>query len=249
MECLTHGYWEDQSRMEKLALASPWRVTVSLDGIGETHSKVRGRQKFWEKTNASIETLQKVRRENNLDFVIRLKTVVMSHNLNDVGNVARFAANHRDIEVFYQPIEQNYNTPEDPQWFERSENWPKDIRGAVSTINELIMLKRSGLPIANSYKQMQAMIPYFQDPDSHRVAVQCHQGHEPYLHCAALTNLQIHSNGDVRACHATDPIGNITEASIREIWETRPRVWEVGCCLERRCTAGEKRSSRLAVLS
>src|SRR2546423_13030403 len=40
-ECLTHGYWDDQSKIEKLALAKPWRLTVSLDGIGETHSKIR----------------------------------------------------------------------------------------------------------------------------------------------------------------------------------------------------------------
>ena len=45
--------------------------------------------------------------------MIRLKTVIMEHNLNDVGKVARFARSH-GLEVFYQPIEQNYNTPEDP---------------------------------------------------------------------------------------------------------------------------------------
>ena len=240
MECLTHGYWEDQSRIEKLALAGPWRITVSLDGIGETHSKVRGRPKFWEKTSTSIETLQRVRREQNLDFVIQLKTVVMSHNLSDVGNVAHFAAAHQPMGVFYQPIEQNYNTPEDPRWFERSENWPKDIPKAVSAVNELIALKRSGFPIMNSYDQLQAMIPYFEDPDSHRVAVQSHQEHERHMLCSALTNLQFHANGDVRACYGIDPIGNVAETSIREMWEKRPRVWENGCCLQRRCSPREK---------
>src|SRR3954447_22339123 len=28
IEILTHGYWDDQSKIEKLALAKPWRVTV-----------------------------------------------------------------------------------------------------------------------------------------------------------------------------------------------------------------------------
>ena len=50
LEILTHGYWDDQSKIERLALANPWRVTISLDGMGETHSKVRGRDNFFEKS-------------------------------------------------------------------------------------------------------------------------------------------------------------------------------------------------------
>ena len=42
-EILTHGYWDDQSRIEKAALANPSRITVSLDGIGEAHTTIRGR--------------------------------------------------------------------------------------------------------------------------------------------------------------------------------------------------------------
>jgi MoaA/NifB/PqqE/SkfB family radical SAM enzyme len=249
MECLTHGYWLEQSRIEKLALARPWRVTVSLDGIGETHSKVRGREKFWEKTTTSLQTLQRVRKENSLNFMIRLKTVVMSHNLHDVANVALFAGAHEGMEVFYQPIEQNYNTPEDSRWFEHNDNWPTDIDVAIRTVRGLIELKHSGLPVANSFDQLEAMIPYFRDPDSHRVTVQSHQGHERRALCAALTTLQFHANGDVRACYGMDPIGNIKQISIREMWEKRPPVWEGGCCLERRCTTREKETLSLTVIS
>ena len=43
VELLTNGFWDDQSRFERLALAEPGRVTFSLDGIGKTHSLIRGR--------------------------------------------------------------------------------------------------------------------------------------------------------------------------------------------------------------
>jgi len=43
MELLSHGFWEDQAKIENLALARPSRVTISFDGIGETHDRVRGR--------------------------------------------------------------------------------------------------------------------------------------------------------------------------------------------------------------
>src|SRR4029453_6947564 len=84
------------------------------------------------------------------------------------------------------------------------------------------------------------MIPYFGDPGSSRVAVQSHSAHERRQSCAALTNLQIQSNGDVTNCTGQPSIGNVKTGSIRRIWETRPRVWEGDCCLQRRCSQTEK---------
>ena len=238
-EVLTHGYWDDQSRIEKLALARPSRITVSLDAIGEVHTLIRGREKFFEKTSRTIDTLLRVRKEHRLKFSLRLKTVVMRQNLDEVHRVAEFARGH-GAHVFYQAIEQNYNTPEDPRWFEHSENWPQDSGRAVAAVDRLIGLKRAGLPIANSYAQLEAMKPYFLDPDSARVSIQAHSAHERRLVCSALTNLQILPNGDILACYGMPPIGNFRKAPIREIWENRPRWWQGGCCMERRCTPAEK---------
>jgi MoaA/NifB/PqqE/SkfB family radical SAM enzyme len=247
VEHLTHGSWLDQSRIEQLALANPWRVTISLDGIGETHSRIRGRDHFFEKTCHSIQTLKRLRKEKGLGYTIRLKTVIMSFNLDDVCEIARYA--HREgAEVFYQPIEQNYNTQEDPRWFERSPNWPRDTERVIHIVQELIRMKTQRLPIANSYAQLKAMIPYFQSPDSMRLAVQSHTAHEHKHICNATTMLQFQSNGDVTVCTGLKPIGNIKTVSIREIWESRPHFWESGCCLEWRRSAAEKETLALPVL-
>ena len=240
-EVLTHGYWDDQSRIEKLALAGLSRITISLDGIGETHSLIRGREKFFEKTARTINTLQRVRSEQQLKFVLRLKTVIMRQNLEEVHHVAEYAQ-QGGMEVFFQAIEQNYNTAEDPYWFQHSDNWPTEVEKAVSTVDRLIALKRAGLPIANSYAQFEAMRLYFRNPDSARVLIQSHSAHERRATCAALINAQIMPNGDVLTCYGMPPVGNIREAPIREIWESRPHWWEGGCCLERRCTAAEKQT-------
>jgi MoaA/NifB/PqqE/SkfB family radical SAM enzyme len=241
VEVLTHGYWLEHSRIEKLALASPWRITVSLDGIGDTHTRIRGRPQFFEKTTATVKALERLRREHRLDYSIRLKTVVMAQNIDEVGEIARWA-NRDGIEVFYQPIEQNYNTREDPRWFESSTNWPRDPEKAVAAVQRLIELKREGLPIANSYAQLQAMIPYFRDPDALRIATQAHMAHERRASCAALTMLQLQANGDVTICAGQGPVGNITRTPIRDIWRQRPSWWEAGCCLEWRCSEAEKRA-------
>lgn len=244
-EVLTHGYWDDQSKIEKLALARPWRVTVSVDGLGETHTKIRGRQGFFEKTERTLDTLRRVRREQDLKFVIRLKTVIMQHNLDDVCRVAEYAKKG-GMESFFQPIEQNYNTPEDPRWFEHSANWPRSTAKAIAVVRQLIELKKQGLPIANSFGQLEVMVPYFEDPNALRVATQSHSAHEHRAMCGALTSLQISSNGDVLSCSQMAPIGNFKRTPIRPIWENRPDWWQGGCCMERRCTEAEKELLQIA---
>jgi MoaA/NifB/PqqE/SkfB family radical SAM enzyme len=242
-ELLTHGYWDDQSRIEKLAWTNPGRITVSLDGMNATHALIRGRDDFFEKTTRFLDTIARVRREARLNFAIRLKTVIMEQNLHDAHNVAHYAAAH-GMEAFYQPVEQNYNTPEDEHWFEHSANWPKNAERAVETVGRLIQLKREGLPIQNSFAQLTSMVPYFRNPDALRLSVQMHEAHEKAALCNALTNLQINPNGDVLACHGMHPIGNIRLAPLQKIWAARPTWWREGCCLERRLSEAEK-SGRL----
>jgi MoaA/NifB/PqqE/SkfB family radical SAM enzyme len=190
-----------------------------------------------------------MRRENKrLTYHIRLKTVIMSQNLDDVPEVARFAARN-GVEVFYQAIEQNYNTPEDQRWFEYTANWPQDTGKAIATVEKLIALKREGLNIANSYAQLEAMIPYFKDPDAMRVSMQSHSAHEEKALCAALTGLQFQPNGDVLVCYGKPAVGNIRNKPIREIWEDRPKFWDSGCCLLSRCTPAEKEARSLVTIS
>jgi len=247
VEHLTHGYWLDQTRIEQMARANPWRVTISCDGIGDTHDKIRGRDKFFDAVYTTIQTLIRLRHDLRLGYMIRLKTVIMEHNLHDVCNVARFAREH-GLEVFYQPIEQNYNTPEDQTWFQHSNNWPKDRDRAVAAVRELIDLKHQDYPIANSEHQLEVMIPYFRDPESMMVVTQGHMAHDKPL-CSALTMLQIQSNGDVKTCWCMDPVGNIKSRHIRQIWENRPHWWKSGCCMERRMADAEKAAVGLVTIA
>jgi MoaA/NifB/PqqE/SkfB family radical SAM enzyme len=247
VEHLTHGYWLDQTRIQQMARAKPWRITISCDGIGATHDKIRGREHFFDTVYTTIQTLLRIRKENRLGYVIRLKTVIMEHNLDDVCNVARFAQEH-GLEVFYQPIEQNYNTPEDPAWFQHSDNWPKDRDRAIAVVRELLDLKRQGLPIANTEHQLEVMIPYFSEPESMMVITQHHGAHDKPL-CSAMTTLQIQSNGDVKTCWCMESVGNIKHSPIRQIWESRPHWWESGCCHERRMSTAEKSALGLSTIS
>jgi MoaA/NifB/PqqE/SkfB family radical SAM enzyme len=229
MELLSHGYWPDAKRMEQVARARPWRVTISLDGVGESHNTVRGRPDFWSKTSASIDTLLRMRTEEALPYKVQLKTVVMRQNFQAVADIARFAG-EKGVDIFYQPIEQNYNTEADPLWFQTSPNFPQEPEQVVKKVDELIALQEQGLPIRNSRAQLEVMKTYFRDPAGLSLAVQGHSAHEATPVCSATTGLQIQANGDVRNCSRMPAFGNIRETPIRQLWRNRPRYWESGCC-------------------
>jgi len=231
LEFLTHGYWKDQKRIEQLALARPSRITISVDGVGAVHSKIRGREDFFEHTSRTIETLVRMRSEDrSLRYRILLKTVIMEQNLDELGEVARFAT-REGMAVFYQPIEQNYNTAQDPKWFLTSPTWPRHPEAAVRAVQQLIQLKRDGLHIENTEEHFDAMIRYFLDPAGLRLLTQSHVAQQERPLCAALTMLQLQSNGDVTICAHRPPVGNIKDSDVRRIWERRTRYWESGCCL------------------
>ncbi|MFQ5903113.1 MAG: radical SAM protein, partial [Candidatus Binatia bacterium] len=236
IEVLSHGYWQDQGRIERLALANPSRITLSLDGIGETHDKIRGREGFFQETTKTLETLKRLRKEKGADLTIRLKTVVMSHNLDDVCELARYATQD-GIDILYQPIVQNYGALEDAAWFAHSDNWPKDGEKAAAVVRRLMRMKRQGFSIANTDAELEVMISYFRNPDAWRVSTQGHTAHERKTTCAALGLFEVQANGDVKVCSGSEPVGNIKCKRPREIWRKRPHWWEFGCCLERRVSA------------
>jgi MoaA/NifB/PqqE/SkfB family radical SAM enzyme len=222
MEVLTHGYWKDQNRIEALARAQPWRVTLSLDGLGETHDLVRGRQGFFDRTAMTIDTLKRIRAQEGLGFTIRLKTVIMSQNLQGLQELAEFAT-QPGVDILYQAIEQNYARAPDPDWYHHSENWPDDPEEAVTAVRQLIDLKDQGLNIANGRRQLEHMIEYFRDPAGL-------ESHDWGGRCSALELFQVQSNGDVKVCWKASPVGNIKEARPRDIWAQRPHLWKAGCC-------------------
>src|SRR6266851_2066222 len=160
VELLTCGYWQNQSKIERLALANPSKVTVRLNGIGETHTKIRGREEFFERTTTSIATLHHIQKGQDRKYTIQLKCVLMSHNLDDAVKVDEYAY-QPGMEGFFQTIEQNYNTPEDGHWFKRVTTGREIQKKGVPKMQRLISLKDRGLPIANSIAQVRAMVPYF----------------------------------------------------------------------------------------
>ena len=217
VEHLTHGFWLDQTRIEKMAMGRPWRVTISCDGIGATHDKIRGKEHFFETVETTIQTLLRLRREHKLGYIIRLKTVIMEHNLHDVADDCALRPDPRPGGVLsaHRAELQHARGPDLVRAQRQLAQGSRAGRG-----------RRAGADRAQApgLADRQLRAPARGDdpllPRS-RAAADPHpepQAHEKPL-CSALTTIQIQSNGDVKSCWCMDPIGNIKETPIRQIWE------------------------------
>ena len=57
--------------------------------------------------------------------------------------IAFLLATRDGVDIFYQPVEKNYNSPDDPEWYKYIENWPQDPEQAAAAVNGLIAKRAS----------------------------------------------------------------------------------------------------------
>ena len=89
MEDLTHGYWNDQTRIEGLARANPGGSRFPSTGSARsTRGSADG--SILRGNVDSIQTLLRLR-ESEAGYSVLLKTVIMRHNLPRSAPIARFA--------------------------------------------------------------------------------------------------------------------------------------------------------------
>src|ERR1035438_9506138 len=116
---------------------------ICVPGWGRSPSFSRVARLCSSPTRPSWTRMRSRSEDPSLRYRILLKTVIMEQNLDELGAVARFAT-RPGLAVFYQPIEQNYNTAENPKWFVTSPTWPRHPEAAVRAVLQLIQLKRDG---------------------------------------------------------------------------------------------------------
>jgi MoaA/NifB/PqqE/SkfB family radical SAM enzyme len=173
------------------------------------------------------------RKASRRNFRIWLKTVVMRSNLAELADIARLASD-LGVEVFYQPIEQNYGQKYDPYWYQQSNLWVEGADAAARSIDDLVRLKQNGLPIANSESNLQVIPQYFRHPDLWMRKVRDHVAEGDSSFCmSGVEYFEILPNGDVKICGGGETIGNCRETHPRKIWRTRPACWREKCNVAR----------------
>lgn len=228
---LTNGWLIDDQRAERLMNTGARIVQVSLDGANpDTHDFLRGLPDFGVRAERALDRLARARARANVPTQLVVSAVIFRQNLGELAELVRKVKAFGFDEIKFQPIEQTYMEPEDPQWMDKSPLWINDPEQSDRALDELIAMKREGWPIQNSIDYLEFIKFYFRDPASAYQKGRSHDQHFRSRDCrTAVADFDMSSNGDVRLCYRMDPIGNVRHEDPEEIWNRRRRCWTEPC--------------------
>ncbi|MFH0775340.1 MAG: radical SAM protein [bacterium] len=235
-EAISNGLLIDRGLAKNIIDCGLTELRISLDGIRpETHNFIRNVEGGYEKVISAIEYLNELKEEKKQPRIV-IQSIIMGYNIDEILNLVRFTQEKHLSGIYFQPLEQNIEEEEDVKWYEGSELWPKEdkFHKVVEVIDELIRMKRRGLPIINTIQHLEAMKPYFFDPEGlYRKAKSQTLTVKGNICTASLTNFIVYPDGSLKNCHGMEPIGNLTLESAKTLWKNRYKCWKKGCPLKR----------------
>lgn len=207
----SNGMFLTKRTCERILEVGPDFLSLSVDTHErEVHDRLRG-VPLYDKCVDAIEYL----RSNDEGIVLGVASILMEETYRELASTARWAIDLGVDRVLYQPLYPTFASDEemDPRWYERNPHWPRDPEAVQAALEEVLRLKRDGLPIWNPDEQLEAMQHYFRDPFSHPRPDEC---------MVRYNTFNMDARGNVNFCWTVDDVvGNVRESSPREIWESR----------------------------
>jgi radical SAM protein with 4Fe4S-binding SPASM domain len=199
----------------------PFNMNVSVDSNNpEIHDHMRGIPGSLKHLLSAIPQLREEQARLGINFPVIIKPTVCAPNFRQLPEMVEWAT--RDLGgtiINFQPVDRWTSETYDELWIEK-----KDHADLQAVVNELIQMKRDGLPIMNSELTMNLWVKHYLEEKAPESAMPCRVG---------LRNYFIRSNGDVEVCWYWPPIGNIKSQTAEEIWqsaEARKRREETTAC-------------------
>jgi MoaA/NifB/PqqE/SkfB family radical SAM enzyme len=206
---ITNGLLLSKKRISELIDAGLKEIVISLNGIKEeTHDFTRGIRGGFQKIMNSIEELQKYHDE----LVIGIATILMGYNMDEASNLVRWVKKKGLDRITFQAL--FYETGEKAYkngWYKDSELWTVKRGTYHEHIDELILLKEVGYPIANTVEQLRHFNSYFLKPDQ-KLPIPCKIGIHGFF---------VDPNGNVMLCYLFNPIGNLNKDNPRDVWNSQ----------------------------
>jgi MoaA/NifB/PqqE/SkfB family radical SAM enzyme len=201
----TNGSALNRKNAIKLVEADPWNLNVSVDApCAELHDYLRGWPGLFDKLSDGIKHVREERDRRGLDFPIIVKPTVGKKNFRYLPDMVRWAKSMGATAVNFQPMDRWTQETYDELWIEEDE-----LPDFQKVADKMLALKRQGEPIVNSELVISLLVPHFREQSAPPEAMPCRVGMRDFF---------IRTNGDVEVCFFYPPIGNIKEASAREIW-------------------------------
>jgi len=209
----TNAFLIDRKKAKQIAESGLDTLVISLDSLNhETHDYLRGAKGAYQKAMEAVAYFDEL---SSTSPKIHINTTIMAININDLIDLVKWVDAHKRVSfISFQAVMQPFFTPIDNYWYKDCEFnflWPKDIEQVNLIIDELIRLKRNGSRITNPILQLEAFKSYFLSPDSFIKKGACNLGYD---------SLTVNSHGDMFLCLEKEPLGNIRNDCIKDLWSS-----------------------------
>ncbi len=203
----TNGSALSPRNAQRLANAAPFSVGISVDGAtAAVHDHSRGVAGSLDTIAKGVRTLRAMRDQAGASFGIRIKPTVHRHNFREMPALVRWAEDVGASSIDFSPV--RHWTPE-----VESQLWlrPEDEQALTEVVDALIEMKRAGAAIETEEQRMLSWAAHFRGETIVPSHPPCRVGLRDYC---------ILPNGDVRSCWFYPVLGNVKDASARDIWRS-----------------------------
>lgn len=209
---VTNGFLLDKKMVQKVVAAGFSNINISVDGNTEkTVNMIRGRSYAFSTTLHAMEMLVDEIKKKKSHTKVFIKPIVMGLNFRELPDLVRKVQKIGVNGVYFQPIEPIYNSKQTFSELKKSALWirEKDKIEANIIIDELIKMKKQGLPIINEIAALDELKDYFE--------LRKIEQKKQLKHCEIdLSNLFLLDNGTVTFCVSYPAIGNIKKTKIQD---------------------------------
>ncbi len=204
----TNSMLIDEVMAEKIADSGLRCINLSLDGLEDVHCYTRNNPDAFLRVHRAAQNLLKYRKRG-IPY-ISLSTVITKNNLKQLAGIINLIKEWGIDNVSFQALDQNFSAKYDDSWFKNNEFWPIDFSEAEETIEGLIRMKKKGIRIGNSIRQLNAIKRYYRNPDR-ETNNQCFTG---------INNFIVNESGDVLLCWNMPAVGNLLSDNPEQIWNS-----------------------------
>lgn len=204
---ITNGFMFEPRKLERLLETRLTQVLISVDSLKpEVHDTIRGVPGSHARIMRAIDFLAPRKRS----FVLATNTVISRRNIAEVGQMGRKLAAAGVERMLFQPVQGGFSLEQKSRWPFTSDMWPDSREEIDGGLRDLRAAKDEGTPIVNTAEEIESFREYFLQGEAWVRPWECSVGY---------STLQFDPEGNARMCSpSTRHIGNIRDASPRELW-------------------------------
>jgi len=199
-----------EEKAEELLENGITHITVSVDGIGDTHDTIRGIKGSFDKAIRGIKTIQKLKEDMSPNVAVTLiAMLLMKQNIDEIPQLIKLS---RDLHIYwdFNLLDCNLDIFNGIPF---SEILVDDKEKIDKTIDYLTKVRNESPGLMSSIAcahVLEYARRYFKREDLNNY--HCVHGYEI---------LHIRSHGEVHSCWIMEPIGNLREAKLSDIVGTK----------------------------